>query len=531
MTIGWSYIETFDNINVYKDPSKTVKTQALCGPGQKYEKTTNKCMSCPDGQYQDAIDHRLKDCKEHPSRDLIQCPDGKFLTKKKYGEQKNIIKDSSLTNSICESHSSKDDIVCRNGFYLDDFKYETQIQAIKDKAIDEDSGVCNQHKNLSSINCNEHTEFRNEEKYNREKNIKDRAIIDKNVCEKVPFFPLNVKNKNGDNYEIIRNHEVAIYNPWALKKKYLSLTVLFGSVSFKNVDNVTYIPITWDGKSIQIKKSVLNYWTGKYTNKYAYVDGFLFKFGDKPSSITIREFRGKLYLGNTWYELIVNKNCKGIWEDGTCSKTCGGGNKTQKFKVTKEKIADGNCPDFGKTRNIQCNTQPCPVDCEVKWGDWGSCSTTCGNGTQIRNYSIITPPKYGGNQCPTQTKRCSDLSGCKIDCVGYHDPWWSGCSARCGGGTKKKSFNVSVSPKNGGNACPGSKTASCNTHPCPVPCSGSWGSWSGWSKCSARGCNSSGTRTRTRSYTVHRPAQHGGSCPHSNGAIDTQSERCYRRCH
>ena len=85
--------------------------------------------------------------------------------------------------------------------------------------------------------------------------------------------------------------------------------------------------------------------------------------------------------------------------DGICSKDCGGGKQQQIRTVTQEKIGAGaGCPPL--TQVVDCNTQPCPVDCVTSpWSSLGSCDKSCGGGTQTRTKTLVTAPKNGGKPC------------------------------------------------------------------------------------------------------------------------------------
>jgi hypothetical protein len=83
-------------------------------------------------------------------------------------------------------------------------------------------------------------------------------------------------------------------------------------------------------------------------------------------------------------------NCKGDW--GTCSSPCGDG--TQKYKIITPKKGEGkNCTEDEGASRI-CKIKDCPVDCI---GEWGSCSATCGEGT--KKYIVTTPKKGDGKIC------------------------------------------------------------------------------------------------------------------------------------
>jgi len=134
--------------------------------------------------------------------------------------------------------------------------------------------------------------------------------------------------------------------------------------------------------------------------------------------------------------------------NGSCASThynCSGGSTggTAEYGDQWQWWCDGS----GGGDNVLC-TEMKSVDCV---GGWGSCS----NGSQT--YNISTNAANGGSPCPYGN---GATQGCGT--AGYWGDWGS-CSVSCGGGTQYRSC---VGPYDGGAPCSGSSSQSCNPQAC-----------------------------------------------------------------
>ncbi|XP_063420519.1 furin-like protease kpc-1 [Mytilus trossulus] len=202
----------------------------------------------------------------------------------------------------------------------------------------------------------------------------------------------------------------------------------------------------------------------------------------------------------------------------------------------------------------------------TNWGQWSSCSVTCGQATQSRrrqchsgscsgvrletrrcsDLECQNEVHYNGRRsgvCPPQnelTTRCmeqcsydSDCSvnqkccfnGCGKTCEmsrAYQGSWtnwnqWSICSVTCGRGTRSRRRQCHSGHCSGER----SETGQCNNHECQTEVQyngmlGEWSQWSQWSRCSST--SGYGTRDRRR--------QCAGTC-HGNRR---ESKDCFTPC-
>nr|XP_009938749.1 PREDICTED: brain-specific angiogenesis inhibitor 3 [Opisthocomus hoazin] len=108
-----------------------------------------------------------------------------------------------------------------------------------------------------------------------------------------------------------------------------------------------------------------------------------------------------------------------------------------------------------------------------EWAQWSTCSVTCGQGSQVRTRTCVSP--YG-THCsgPLRESRvCNNTALCPVH--GVWEEWspWSLCSFTCGRGQRTRTRSC-IPPQYGGRSCDGPETQHkpCNIALCPVD--GQW---------------------------------------------------------
>jgi hypothetical protein len=187
------------------------------------------------------------------------------------------------------------------------------------------------------------------------------------------------------------------------------------------------------------------------------------------------------------------------WSDwSACSKSCDGGQHSR-VRTIKVHAQNGGrlCEDaLQETRvcnNIACASGQLSGNCQLAtWSSWSACSTTCGQGVEKRQRSVIAEAQEGGKACAnavSEIRGCPAVQQCsKQDCV--WDDWtlWAQCTRSCGTGTRSRARSVKVAPMFGGKPCEAQNSTlgveNCNTQNCSTMCvNGSWGEWSPWTLC------------------------------------------------
>lgn len=163
---------------------------------------------------------------------------------------------------------------------------------------------------------------------------------------------------------------------------------------------------------------------------------------------------------------------------GACSQVCGGGTQSQSVicqSSTGQTVDDSYCGSMTKPGASQsCNPQACLTYNWVQSG-FGSCSTTCGGGTQTQSVSCQASngQTVDNSNCtgamPATSQACNTKA---CDVYSWLQSGWSACSVNCGGGTQTQSVSCEdvtsgqpVSNTNCTSAMP-AESQSCNTQAC-----------------------------------------------------------------
>ncbi len=186
------------------------------------------------------------------------------------------------------------------------------------------------------------------------------------------------------------------------------------------------------------------------------------------------------------------KTCTSSWTVsawGTCSKSCGTGTQSRTVTCPAGKV----CLSTKPVTVQNCNTHVCTTSWRTS--SWSACNKSCGGGSQTR--SVTCPSGYVCNGAKPATSQSCNTQSCTAS---WKAGSWSVCSKTCGGGSQTRTVYCPT-----GFACPGAKpttSQSCNTHVCPsyIWMQGHWGSCS-------KTCGG-GTQTRTvRCVEISNPSR------------------------
>nr|XP_006823538.1 PREDICTED: A disintegrin and metalloproteinase with thrombospondin motifs 20-like [Saccoglossus kowalevskii] len=223
--------------------------------------------------------------------------------------------------------------------------------------------------------------------------------------------------------------------------------------------------------------------------------------------------------GTTFYEYYTTQ-----W--GTCSLTCGGGTQSRTIYCAvagtngQSSAAESNCLQQGlvKPSDAQfCNTQSCTTSTyEYRSLNWQPCTVTCGGGTQTRfAYCAFVGTTNGvpesfcedqGLTKPSETQSCN-TEACSTNTYEYFTTSFGSCTVSCGGGTQSRTVYCAVAGTNG---AMGAQEISCETQGLTKP--------TNVQSCNTQACQTTVYEFYTGDF---------GSCSLScNGGVQTRTVYC-----
>ncbi|XP_077545938.1 ADAM metallopeptidase with thrombospondin type 1 motif A isoform X1 [Haemaphysalis longicornis] len=219
----------------------------------------------------------------------------------------------------------------------------------------------------------------------------------------------------------------------------------------------------------------------------------------------------------------------GQW--GTCSRSCGGGTQRRQVVCVDNLESKSNaCNELLRPPETQhCNTEDCP-----SWslGEWTPCDQECGGGQQSRRVVCQGAIGFIDAHCPQpkpESKRACNMHSCVAPTAVFR--WrpgaWSSCSVTCGSGVMKRNVECidsshKAAPYANCEGEPPEHTKDCTMQECPR-----W-QLSPWSQCSApcgNGTQKRVARCMRRGVEVSQLECHGKR-------PETQVRTCHlRTCH
>lgn len=145
----------------------------------------------------------------------------------------------------------------------------------------------------------------------------------------------------------------------------------------------------------------------------------------------------------------------GVWEDWSgwseCSELCGPG-FSERTRSAAVEPANGGIPLIGPgIESKECEVKPCPVECVMSaWTESHPCDVSCGGGRKQEQRYVTRSPKHGGDVCPTNDMRWVECNTapCPVNCEAT---FWkkTECTKSCGGGTVIRERTITQSPCTG----------------------------------------------------------------------------------
>lgn len=136
----------------------------------------------------------------------------------------------------------------------------------------------------------------------------------------------------------------------------------------------------------------------------------------------------------------------GSWSTCSSASSCGMGmQERSRTVVVPSQHGGASCGNLTESRECDSGIV-CSQNCSLgNWSEWSICSVTCGGSVQTRTRSVLSAAVGSGSCGLTTESRACGTANCPVDCVMSEFGEWSSCSHSCGGGTRHKTRRVLVS--------------------------------------------------------------------------------------
>jgi len=230
--------------------------------------------------------------------------------------------------------------------------------------------------------------------------------------------------------------------------------------------------------NVQTESKIANTLLGELAARKKAYDDYAHELLDTICSL--KKIRKELMMLATKKPQLILDCVFGKWMPGKCSVSCAGGKVKTSRKVLqnpsvtpRDKYPGISCKLQTQSFVSDCNRKDCPINCMTsEWEGWGSCTSTCGGGNRQRSKRVLVSMQYKGDQCGSvnEGENCN-VDACDADCVLGEWSKWGQCSQQCNSGYRRRRKAIVV-PKRGAGKCPSQysrirqETRSCNRRVC-----------------------------------------------------------------
>eukprot|EP00992_Anisonema_acinus_P001397 TRINITY_DN10461_c1_g1_i6.p1 TRINITY_DN10461_c1_g1~~TRINITY_DN10461_c1_g1_i6.p1 ORF type:complete len:638 (-),score=149.66 TRINITY_DN10461_c1_g1_i6:93-1952(-) len=127
--------------------------------------------------------------------------------------------------------------------------------------------------------------------------------------------------------------------------------------------------------------------------------------------------------GNDWGQVTSESSVEDCQSRCLSSSVCSGFSFRPSYSSDNCVVCTGNATPLHSISSWDFYLAPPPVDCAGYFGEWSSCSVTCGAGSQTRVFFLTTMAAFGGNDCiSTPTEQSCGSESCVVTVTSSLNP-------------------------------------------------------------------------------------------------------------